>query len=36
MLVPVIILMGLGVILTGSLQRAEQLIAPWKNNENNE
>jgi ABC-type nitrate/sulfonate/bicarbonate transport system permease component len=36
MLVPVIILMGLGVILTGSLQRAEQLIAPWKSNENNE
>jgi NitT/TauT family transport system permease protein len=36
MLVPVIILMGLGVLLTGSLQRAEQLIAPWKSNENNE
>jgi ABC-type nitrate/sulfonate/bicarbonate transport system permease component len=36
MLVPVIILMCLGVILTGSLQRAEQLIAPWKSNENNE
>ena len=36
MLVPVIILMVLGVILTGSLQRAEQLIAPWKSNENNE
>jgi NitT/TauT family transport system permease protein len=36
MLVPVIILMALGVLLTGSLQRAEQLIAPWKSNENNE
>lgn len=36
MLVPVIILMALGVILTGALQRAEQLIAPWKSNDNNE
>jgi len=36
MLVPVIILMILGVLLTGTLQRAEQLIAPWKSNENNE
>lgn len=36
MLVPIIVLMALGVLLTGSLQRAEQLIAPWKSNENNE
>jgi hypothetical protein len=36
MLVPVIILMILGVILTGALQRAETLIAPWKNTDNNE
>jgi NitT/TauT family transport system permease protein len=33
MLVPVLILMGLGVILTAALQRAEQWIAPWKKNE---
>jgi ABC-type nitrate/sulfonate/bicarbonate transport system permease component len=36
MLVPVIILMALGVILTAALQRAEQLIAPWKTNEHND
>jgi NitT/TauT family transport system permease protein len=36
MLVPVIILMALGVILTGALQRAEQLIAPWKTNAHND
>jgi NitT/TauT family transport system permease protein len=36
MLVPVLILMGLGVLLTGALQRAEQLIAPWKTNEHND
>jgi hypothetical protein len=32
MLVPVLIMMALGVILTGALQRAEQLIAPWRAN----
>lgn len=36
MLVPVIILMILGVLLTGTLQRAEALIAPWKSTDNNE
>jgi hypothetical protein len=34
--VPVILLMALGVLLTGALQRAEQLIAPWKSSENND
>jgi ABC-type nitrate/sulfonate/bicarbonate transport system permease component len=36
MLVPVLILMGLGVLLTAALQRAEQWIAPWKKSEENE
>jgi NitT/TauT family transport system permease protein len=36
MLVPVLILMALGVLLTGALQRAEQLIAPWKTNDLND
>jgi len=36
MLVPVLILMGLGVVLTSALQRAEQLIAPWKTNDLND
>lgn len=36
MLVPVIILMILGVLLTGAVQRAETLIAPWKSTDNNE
>lgn len=36
MLVPVILLMAMGVLLTGTLQRAEQLIAPWKSIDNNE
>jgi NitT/TauT family transport system permease protein len=33
MLVPVLILMALGVILTAGLQRLERRIAPWKSNE---
>jgi ABC-type nitrate/sulfonate/bicarbonate transport system permease component len=36
MLVPVLILMGLGVVLTAALQRAEQWIAPWKKTDENE
>jgi len=36
MLVPVLILMALGVLLTGALQRAESLIAPWKTNDQND
>jgi NitT/TauT family transport system permease protein len=36
MLVPVLILMVLGVVLTGALQRAEHLIAPWKSTDNND
>jgi hypothetical protein len=29
-------LMGLGVVLTAALQRAEQWIAPWKKTDENE
>ena len=36
MLVPVLILMALGVVLTSTLQRVEQLIAPWKSSEFND
>ncbi len=36
MLVPVLILMVLGVVLTSTLQRAEQIIAPWKTTDNND
>jgi ABC-type nitrate/sulfonate/bicarbonate transport system permease component len=36
MLVPVLILMALGVILTALLQRAEKAIAPWKQTEQND
>jgi NitT/TauT family transport system permease protein len=36
MLVPVLILMALGVLLTAAVQRAEALIAPWKASDRNE
>jgi NitT/TauT family transport system permease protein len=36
MLVPVLILMALGIVLTATLQRAEQWIAPWKTNDRGE
>jgi NitT/TauT family transport system permease protein len=36
MLVPVLILMALGVVLTAALQRLERRIAPWKTNDLND